>query len=649
MQAPESSYVPLADYGVIGDCRTIALVSRQASIDWWCEPRFDAPSLFGRLLDAERGGSFHLEAPDLRATSRRYRPATAVLETHLACEGGELVVTDFAAVVGQRDGDEVPTPFARQKLVRMVRCTAGSALLTIVCRPRPFYGRVRPRLTLGGPPGARRRILALTAGNTRRAQRHALHLSATRPWGAVHDATARLQVTLREGEELGVVIDYGPGDLAGEGIGGHPLNHTSAPPEPSLLHEWLDETTAFWRTWSSASTYRGEHREAVERSAITLKLLTYHPSGAIVAAGTTSLPEQIGGERNWDYRYTWLRDASFTLYALTSIGYRSEAAAFMSWLVRACRSDDDPLVLYRVDTAHVDRERHLDHLAGYRGSRPVRVGNGAAWQRQLDIYGGVLDAAYLAVRSGDEMTDDEWQLFATFADLAAARWRRPDASIWEVRGGHRQFTYSKVLCWVALDRACRLVDLTGRSDVEADRVARWRAEAAAIRSAIRDHGVREDGAFAQSYDSELLDASALLFPLVGYADVDGPAMRATLRAIGDELADGDLVRRYEPDPEVEGISGMEGHFLLLSFWLCDNLALGGHRDEARRRFVRLLDYANDLGIFTEQWDADTEIALGNLPQALTHLAVIGTAHNLEKMERGPADDGVRGDTPRDED
>ena len=649
MPVPKGRYAPLADYGVIGDCRTIALVSREASIDWWCEPRFDAPSVFGRVLDADRGGSFHLDAPGLHATGRRYLPATAILETRLACEGGELTVTDFAAVVGRRDGDGAPAPYARQKLVRLVRCTAGSAELTLVCRPRPAYGRVRPRLSLAGPPEGRRRILALTAGDTRRAGRHALHLGATRPWGAVRDATARLQVTLHEGEEVGVVIDYGPGDLAGEGIGGHPVDHAGDPPEPTRLDGWLDETTQFWQSWAGISTYHGEHREAVERSAITLKLLTYHPSGAIVAAGTTSLPEHVGGERNWDYRYTWLRDASFTLYALTSIGYRSEAAAFMSWLVEACRADDHPLVLYRVDTAHVGREQHLEHLAGYRGSRPVRVGNSAAWQRQLDIYGGVLDAAYLAVRSGDEMSDDEWQLFAAFADLAAARWRRPDASIWEVRGGHRQFTYSKVLCWVALDRARRLVELTGRSAGEADRVARWRSEADAIRAAIRAHGLREDGAFAQSYGSPLLDASSLLFPLMGYAEVDGPAMRATLRAIRSELADGDLVRRYEPDPEVEGVRGTEGHFLLLSFWLCDNLALAGDTDEARRRFVRLLGYANDLGIFTEQWDADAGIALGNLPQALTHLALIGTAHNLEKMERGPAGDGVRGDTPRDDD
>ena len=403
----------------------------------------------------------------------------------------------------------------------------------------------------------------------------------------------------------------------------------------------------FWEAWSALSTYDGPYGEQVERSAITLKLLTYHPTGALVAAGTTSLPETIGGERNWDYRFTWLRDASFTLYALHTLGYRAESDAFMSWLARICVEVADPLVLYRVDGAVANRERTLPHLAGHRGSRPVRIGNGAAWQRQLDIYGEVLDAAYLDARAGNEVTDAEWELFASLADLAARRWRLADTSIWEVRGGHRHFTYSKVMCWVALDRAERLATILGRAAAEGNRIERWRAQAGRIRRRVMERGRRADGAFVQSFGDTVVDASSLVYPLVGFIHGDAPAVDATVEAIEHELADADgLIQRYRADAQVEGLTGREGAFLICSFWLCDNHALRGNLAEAERQFRRLIGTSNDLGLFSEEWDAASGELLGNFPQAFTHIALVSTAHNLERARENRMRGAVRGDAPK---
>ena len=641
------SYPPIGDYGAIGDCRTIALVSRSGSIDWWCQPRFDAPSLFGRLLDRRKGGSFHLEAVDLRPSGRRYLDDSAVLETLLEMQGGSVVVTDFLAILGKDDHDLGPAPFARQKLVRLIRCDRGRVTLTVHCVPRPGYGLARPRLVLAGPPGARRRSLSLSA----RGDRRRITLGATVDWGPIRDGQGRIELTLEVGDEVGLVIDYGPGDLQGEGVARQTGRQRDAERQTvSLeeLHGWRDETLEFWRAWSAMGHYDGRYRALVRRSAITLKLLTYHPSGAIVAAGTTSLPEEIGGERNWDYRFTWLRDASFTLYALHTLGYRAEADAFMAWLTRACAQRADPLVLYRVDGSHPGRERRLSGLEGYRGSRPVRVGNQAAAQQQLDMYGEVLDAAYLDCRSGNRLTDAEWQLFAGFADLAAARWRRSDTSIWEVRGGRRDFTYSKVMCWVALDRARRIAELLGRTSSEERRLARWAKQATAIRRAVFSKGRRADGAFVQYFGSERVDASALLFPLVGFVKVTAPSTQATLRAVIDRLENRGLVKRYEEDVAIEGVVGKEAYFLICSFWLCDNLALRGELHEARRHFEAISAHANDLGLFSEEWDPTHELALGNFPQAFTHIALIGSAHNLERAAHGRMHGNVRSEAPSDE-
>ena len=640
----DSPYPPIRDYGAIGDCRTIALVSRTASIDWWCPPRFDAPALFGRLLDWRRGGSLHFAAERLTPAGRRYLPGSAVLETTLELEGGSLVVTDFLALVGRPGPLPAPVPFARQKLVRLVRCERGRVRFALHCVPRPGYGRVRPRLWLAGPPEARRRALTLLLPRERRR----VTLCATIDWAPIHDAQGRLEAVLGPGEELGVVIDHGAGDLAGEGVE-HPGEHRAQAFgrlfELDELHRWRDETLQFWSGWAAVSRYGGPYRDLVQRSAITLKLLTYHPSGAIVAAGTTSLPEEPGGERNWDYRYTWLRDASFTLYALHALGYRAEADAFMDWLAQACVDDREPSVLYRVDGSTPGRECILRGLDGYRQARPVRIGNRAARQLQLDIYGEVLDAAWLDARAGNRFGAQQWALVARFADFAAQRWRLPDNSIWEVRGPQRHFTYSKVMCWVALDRACRLAVLLGHAEEEAQRLERWRSEAAVIRETVLREGRRADGAFVQSFGSTRLDAACLVFPLVGFIDAGAPSARATLAAVHADLAYGPLVRRYRNNEAIEGVSGGEAFFLICSYWLCDNLALRGEVDEARRRFEALSAHANDLGLFSEQWAPRGELALGNFPQAFTHIALIGSAYNLERAARGSAHGAVRATAP----
>jgi GH15 family glucan-1,4-alpha-glucosidase len=643
-----SPYPPISDYGAIGDCRTIALVSTTASIDWWCQPRFDAPSLFGRILDWEKGGACFIEAPGLRAADRRYLPQTAVLETRLDCEGGVLLVTDLLTLQGEQHGDFAVSPYALQKLVRIIHCEQGAVPVTLRCVPRPGYGSSAPVLRPAGPEGARWRTLSLRAKGDARP----IRLGATLDWGPVDDHEARLEAELKAGDELGMVIDYGPGDHAGEAlsdpnVGADESDHAF---ELKEMHRWRDSTVSFWQDWTAASSYDGPYRDSVIRSAITLKLLTYHPSGAIIAAGTTSLPEEIGGERNWDYRFTFLRDATFTLYALNTLGYRAESNAWMDWITHVCaQGSHDPLVLYRVDGGVPVRERHLDHLEGYRQSRPVRSGNKAAWQRQLDIYGEVLDAAYLDVRSHNKLRDEEWETVVHFAELAAERWRLPDVSIWEVRGPQRDFTYSKVLCWVALDRACRIAEMVGRADEDPERLERWRREADEIRRRVMDEGRRSDGAFAQFFGSDKVDASALVFPLVGFVAGDGPSALATLAAIEDELYRGDgLVVRYIPDEEVEGLTGKEGAFLICSYWFCDNLLLAGRTDEARERFESLSARANDLGLFSEEIDYDSGEFLGNFPQGFTHIALIGTAHNLARAERDELHRGrIRRDAPRD--
>jgi GH15 family glucan-1,4-alpha-glucosidase len=404
--------------------------------------------------------------------------------------------------------------------------------------------------------------------------------------------------------------------------------------------EALDRTRRYWTHWSSLCTYEGAYRELVQRSALTLKLLTFEPTGAIVAAPTTSLPEEIGGERNWDYRYAWLRDSALTLYALQTIGYTEEAMDFWEWLEQLPHGEEAPLpIMYKLDGTPLDGEQELAHLEGYRGSRPVRVGNEAATQLQLDVYGEVIDAAHLYMKSIGKPTRDLWPILTSLADRAARRWREPDQGLWEVRTGPRHFLYSKLLCWVALDRALSLAR-EYHLDGHVDGWARARDE---IRAEILERGFRPDvGAFVQAFDHPALDASALTMPLVGFLPASDPRMMSTIRAIQERLTSRGLVYRYRIGDTHDGVPGDEATFAMCTFWLVDNLALLGRHDEATRAFERVVSYANDVGLFAEQIQPHTRELLGNFPQGFTHLALIRSAVRLHQGRSADASTRTRG-------
>ncbi|HEX5502910.1 MAG TPA: glycoside hydrolase family 15 protein [Thermomicrobiales bacterium] len=599
---------PIADYALIGDCRTAALVSTEGAVDWCCLPRFDSPSVFAALLDPERGGTFRIAPAGTFRSRRRYLPETAVLETTFETAAGVATVTDFLPLPGGEtdwpDFADLPDP----RLVRVVRGLRGAVDLEIACAPRPDYARRLPALA------------PCAGGVAARAGDEVFALQADVPLD-VAAGEARARVTVRAGEQHYFVLSRGDGGEA---------------PDWPRVRRWLAQTVGGWALWSQRCAYTGPYHDMVLRSALTLKLLTYSPTGAIVAAPTTSLPEALGGERNWDYRYTWLRDATFTLAALADLGYRREAVAFRDWLLRACADPAAPLqIMYTIDGGAHLPEATLDHLAGYRGSRPVRVGNGAAHQRQLDVYGELLDAADRYRALGGAVTPEVWALMRRVADRVCAEWREPDAGIWEVRGGPQHFTYSKVMCWVALDRAIRAAETLGHP---AD-LPRWRAERDAIRQAVLARGYNPRvGAFTQALGSDVLDASALLLPLVGFIAVDDPRMRRTIETIDAGLTRGGLVYRYRDAARgarllgIDGLDGDEGTFAICTFWLLDCLIAQGRVAEARARFERLLGCANDLGLYAEELDPVTGELLGNFPQAFTHIALITTAVRLAAAE-----------------
>jgi GH15 family glucan-1,4-alpha-glucosidase len=609
---------PISDYALIGDCRTAALVSGDGSIDWLCLPRFDSPSVFAALLDPAVGGHFaitpvgeygRIAIRPYRMT-RRYVADTAVLVTTLETDGGAVSLTDFMALpygeTAWGDLADVPPP----TLVRLVNCLRGQVDLVVSFAPRLDYARQVPHLEVA------------ETGVIAEGRQLRLQLASTAPLSIDGD-TAGARLSMQGGHSHALVLSCRePGERAtAEGL---------AAAEPGSARHWLTETVGGWTLWADLCRYRGPYRDLVTRSAITLKLLTYSPTGAIVAAPTTSLPEEIGGARNWDYRYTWLRDATFTLYALGLLGYLSEAADFLSWLLRAWGDPATPLqIMYGIDGRAELPEEELPHLSGYRDSRPVRVGNGAVGQLQLDIYGEVLDCAYTYHRDGGTIGAELWALLRRTADAAAAEWRLPDEGVWEVRGGRRHFTYSKVMCWVALERATRIAEALG---LPAD-LATWRAARDEIERAVLEQGYNPAvGAFTQAFGSSALDASLLRLPQVGFIDAHDPRMRATIEAIDARLTVDGLVYRYR-DP-VDGLAGNEGTFAICTFWLIDCLLLLGNIGEARRRFERVVGYANDLGLLAEEIDPHTGTQLGNFPQAFTHIALINTAVNLEQATSG---------------
>lgn len=580
-------YRPIRDYALIGDMRTAALVGSNGSIDWCCWPRFDSAAVFCSLLDSRRGGSFRIAPASGYESARSYAVGTNVLTTTFRTDGGAMKLTDL-----------MPVGTGGQAILRLVEGVAGEVDVELRFRPTFDYARamtaVEPR----------------SHGAVARGEATRLRLACPFPLRSDGGGGVSGRIRLRAGTRYWIRLEAGD-----EG----PEND----PDESLAG-----TLRYWRAWSRACAYEGPYSDLVRRSALVLKGLTFEPSGALVAAPTTSLPEEIGGVRNWDYRYTWLRDSALVLAALMALGYHDEADAFFDWLERLCvRCHDRLQIVYGIDGRTQLPEQALDHLEGYRGSKPVRVGNAAAGQAQLDVPGELLDAAYVCYGSMRRPFGREFAgVLSALADQAAARWREPDQGIWEVRTGPRHFLHSKLLCWVALDRAVRLADagaLSGNRET-------WRTEREGIRDTILGRGYDPRlGAFSQVLGTPALDASALVIPLVGFLPATDPRIRSTLERIRERLTAHGLAYRSLAD---DGLPGGEGTFALCSFWLVDNLALQGRIEEARELFERVAGYANDVGLLAEQIDPRTGDLLGNHPQGYSHLALIRSALAIARAQ-----------------
>jgi GH15 family glucan-1,4-alpha-glucosidase len=611
-ERPGMAYLPIEDYGIIGDMHTAALVGMNGSIDWLCFPRFDSPSVFGAILDDEKGGRFRIAPAGGDVTSKQfYWPDTNVLLTRFLSPGGVGEITDFMPV------DE-PGPWAGEhQLVRRVRAVRGSMKLRLECRPAFDYARARHELKTCDERGVGFHSPELSLG-----------LATAVPLKPDGRGGVSAEFTLEEGESVNFLLQQ----IDRKSDCGRPL----AVEEADTLFE---HTVAYWRRWLSKCTYRGRWREIVHRSALVLKLFTYEPTGAIVAAPTCSLPEDIGGVRNWDYRYTWIRDAAFTLYAFMRIGFTEEAARFMEWIEARCHElepDGSLQVLYGIDGRHNAPEEILEHLEGYRGSRPVRIGNGAAHQLQLDIYGELMDAVYLYNKYGSPISYDLWRELRKMLDWVCRNWQREDYGIWEVRGETRHFVYSKLMCWVALDRGLRLAE---KRSFPADR-DRWLKTRDAIYGEIHSRGWNaERQAFVQALDGDALDAANLIMPLVFFMSPSDPRMLKTMDAINRSpkrggLVSDSLVYRYKVEEAPDGLAGKEGTFNMCTFWLVEALTRAGHVDprrleQARLLFEKMLGYANHLGLYAEEIGKCGE-ALGNFPQGFTHLGLISAAFNLDR-------------------
>jgi GH15 family glucan-1,4-alpha-glucosidase len=591
------SYAPVSDYGVVGDLHTAALIGKQGSVDWLCLPRFDSPSAFGALIDERHGGRWLVGPRGPSTSEQRYLPGTNVLVTAFRLEqGGVLEVTDFMPV-GPARGRFV-------ELHRRVRCTRGSVDIHVEFEPRFGYGIHQSTLH------ARRGGVLATDDDDD-------VLTIASPPELAWELTngrATGHGTLAADQEMWLVLRSDDDEV-------HPLGEYRS-------QEKLDATAQWWDNWSSQLEYHGPFRQEVERSALALKLCCYEPTGAIVAAPTTSLPESPGGTRNWDYRYVWLRDAAFVLFALGRLGCRAETDAFMAFLKRVTRRADSRhlQIMYAVDGDRRMPETVLEHLEGYRGARPVRVGNAAAGQFQLDVYGELLEAAFLW-HGNRAVTEGLWKTLRQLVNWTADHWRDPDSSIWEPRGDARHYVVSKVLAWVALDRGARMAEaLRLPGDV-----ARWRAEAELLRTQVLERGWDPArGTFVQTYGEPQLDAGVLLIPKVQFLDFRDPRVASTLAAVRRELASPceELIYRYRtPD----GLPGEEGAFVICSFWMIQTLALAGDAVTADRLFRLLLRRASPLGLYGEEIDPNTGEHLGNYPQALSHAALINTAVILEQM------------------
>lgn len=593
-------YLPIAEHGLIGDLRSVALVGTNGTIDWYCCPSFDAPSVFAAILDAERGGSFELAASVPARTKQFYFPDTNVLITRFYTEEGVGEVQDFMPVTGESDAS------ARHRLIRRVLCVRGSV---------PFRTRVAPRFDYGASPHTARMVgdVALFESAER-----SLALTATVPLEC-DDVDVWADFKLDEGESEVFALDQVDGEVASR---------------PCARQEAEDEfvsTVAYWRRWISQSRYRGRWREMVHRSALTLKLLTYAPTGAIVAAPTTSLPEQLGGERNWDYRYVWIRDAAFCVYALLRLGFTGEAKAFMQFVTRYISPGDGnpsgPLqIMYGIDGRTELTERELPHLEGHQKSAPVRVGNAASDQLQLDIYGALIDSIYLYDKWAEPISSAQWDDVCALVEWVCENWDQPDEGVWETRGGRKNFLYSRLMCWVAIERAIRLANRRG---LPAD-LPHWLKCRDTIYRRIMDRGwSAKRQAFVQYEGSDVLDAALLMMPLAKFIAPTDPKWLSTLDALTEELVSDSLVYRYNPQASPDGLRGDEGTFSICSFWYVEAMVRAGRVDEARLAFEKMLTYANHLGLYAEEIGRTGE-QQGNFPQAFTHLALISAAFNLDK-------------------
>ena len=592
-------YTPIAEHGLVGDLRTAALVGTDGTIDWYCCPRFDSPSVFASILDAERGGSFELRV-DLPARTRQfYFPDTNVLITRFFSADGVGEVQDFMPV--EDDSDEAD----RHCLVRRVFCVRGALPFRSCVAPRFGYGAETHTVALKGEQAV------FHAASV------SLGLSSTVPLES-DGVDVRARFKLMEGQSAVFTLEQVRGDAM------------PRPCPPLRAEEQFRATVAFWRHWLAASRYHGRWREMVNRSALLLKLLTYRPSGAIVAAPTTSLPEQIGGERNWDYRYVWVRDAAFCVYAMLRLGFASEAEAFMGFLSRHGRALEPgasgPLqIMYGIDGRQDLPEYELSQFEGHRGSAPVRVGNAATGQLQLDIYGAIIDSVYLYDKWGEPISSGIWQRVAGTVDWLCDHWDQPDHGIWETRSGPRDFVYSRLMCWVALQRAIRMAHKRG---LPGD-IARWRAARDAVYRQIMTRGwSAKRRAFVQYLDGDVLDSSLLMMQMTKFISPTDPKWLSTLDALGADLVSDSLVYRYDPTASPDGLRGSEGTFSLCTFWYVDALTRAGRLEEARLAFEKMLTYANHLGLYAEEIDQSGE-QVGNFPQALTHISLIIAAAHLD--------------------
>jgi GH15 family glucan-1,4-alpha-glucosidase len=599
----EEVYPPISDYGLIGDMQSCALVSKQGSIDWACFPRFDSPSVFGRLLDWQQGGHFLLAPKGVQRVSRRYLPNTNVLETTFETASGSAMLIDFMPVTYETHRTGKPQVSQQRQIVRELRCERGSIEFEMVCAPRFDYGSIVPHAGLMTPH------LGLAHGG-----RDAISVQCSAVMREEDDCFIA-DGMLRQGESVYACARYEPGQP-------HSLQEVA----DVAVHSLLEQTVSYWTNWTWGCTYQGEYRDDVIRAALTLKALTYAPSGALLAAATTSLPEVIGGVRNWDYRFTWIRDATFALYALYTLGFQQEGHDFKQWLEWSTLGRARDLqIMYGITGERRLTEIELKDLEGYRRSRPVRIGNGAHDQLQLDIYGEIMDSAHLYRKFGGQMDEEYWAYLRRVVNFVLDHWQEPDDGIWESRGGPQHWVYSKAMCWVALDRAVKAAEAL---ELPSD-LPRWRQAREEIRNETLKRGYDADlGYFVQAYDSKALDASVLLLPLIGFIPATDPRMKSTIEAIERELTTPDgLVYRYKGTDD--GFGGDEGAFVICSFWLCDNLVFLGRKDEARSLFEQLRSYSNDLDLYSEEMDPKTLSMLGNFPQAFTHLGLIGTAAQLE--------------------